>query len=57
MLLLIAVVALLPTRTFHKVVTALAGFGVACFVGMFVFGLLFTHRATSSPICRITPAG
>src|SRR6476619_4684959 len=37
-LLLIAVVALLPTRSFHRVVTALAGFGVACFVGMFLFG-------------------
>ena len=35
---------MLPTRTFHRVVTALAGFGVACFVAMFVFGLLFTHR-------------
>src|ERR1700758_4861437 len=33
-LLLIAVVALLPTRTFHRVVTTLAGFGVACFIGM-----------------------
>ena len=45
-LLLIAVVALLPTRTFHKVVTVLAGFGVACFIAMFVFGLLFTHRGS-----------
>ena len=45
-LLLIAVVALLPTRAFHKVVTALAGFGVACFIGMFVFGLLFTHKGS-----------
>jgi APA family basic amino acid/polyamine antiporter len=45
-LLLIAVVALLPTRTFHRVVTVLAGFGVACFVGMFVFGLLFTHKGS-----------
>ncbi len=43
-LLLIGAVCVLPTRTFHRVVTALAGFGVACFVGMFVFGLLFTHR-------------
>jgi APA family basic amino acid/polyamine antiporter len=43
-LLLIAVVALLPTRTFHKVVTALAGFGVTCFVLMFIFGLLATHK-------------
>jgi amino acid transporter len=41
---LIAVVCLLPTRTFHRVVTALAIYGVACFVAMFVFGLLFTHR-------------
>jgi basic amino acid/polyamine antiporter, APA family len=43
-LLLIAVVALLPTRLFHKVVTALAGFGVTCFVLMFIFGLLATHK-------------
>ncbi|MBV9414628.1 MAG: APC family permease, partial [Solirubrobacterales bacterium] len=43
-LLLIAVVAVLPTRTFHKVVTALAGFGVTCFALMFIFGLLATHR-------------
>src|SRR6185312_9718278 len=40
----IAGVVLLPTRTFHKVVTALALFGVACFVAMFVFGLLATSR-------------
>ena len=40
----IGVVCVLPTRTFHRVVTALAGFGVACFIAMFVFGLLFTHR-------------
>ncbi len=45
-LLLIAVVALLPTRTFHKVVTTLAGYGVACFIAMFVFGLIFTHRGS-----------
>jgi basic amino acid/polyamine antiporter, APA family len=43
-LLLIGAVCVLPTRTFHRVVTALAGFGVACFIGMFLFGLLFTHR-------------
>ena len=36
----------LPTRTFHRVVTVLAGFGVACFIAMFVFGLLFTHRGS-----------
>jgi basic amino acid/polyamine antiporter, APA family len=40
----IGFVCVLPTRTFHRVVTALAGFGVACFVAMFLFGLLFTHR-------------
>jgi amino acid transporter len=43
---LIGVVCFLPTRSFHRVVTALAAFGVACFVGMFVFGLLFTHRGS-----------
>jgi basic amino acid/polyamine antiporter, APA family len=42
----IGLVCVLPTRTFHRVVTALAAFGVACFVGMFVFGLLFTHRGS-----------
>jgi APA family basic amino acid/polyamine antiporter len=42
----IGFVCVLPTRTFHRVVTALAGFGVACFIGMFVFGLLFTHRGS-----------
>ena len=40
----IGAVCVLPTRTFHRVVTVLAGFGVACFIAMFVFGLLFTHR-------------
>src|SRR3954468_23377582 len=39
---IIAGVVLLPTRTFHRVVTALAIFGVAAFVAMFVFGLLAT---------------
>jgi APA family basic amino acid/polyamine antiporter len=43
---LIGVVCVLPTRTFHRVVTALAAFGVACFIAMFVFGLLFTHRGS-----------
>jgi amino acid transporter len=42
---IIAGVVLLPTRTFHKVVTALAIFGVASFVAMFVFGLLATSRS------------
>jgi basic amino acid/polyamine antiporter, APA family len=43
---LIGVVCVLPTRTFHRVVTALAAFGVGCFIAMFVFGLLFTHRGS-----------
>ena len=45
-LLVIAVICVLPTRTFHRVVTALAGYGVACFVAMFVIGLIFTHRGS-----------
>src|SRR5438874_5688264 len=35
----IGIVVALPTRTFHRVVTALAAFGVAGFVAMFIFGL------------------
>lgn len=42
----IALICLLPTRTFHKVVTVLAVFGVACFVAMFVFGLVATHKSS-----------
>ena len=42
----IAVICVLPTRTFHKVVTVLAGYGVACFIAMFVFGLLATHKSS-----------
>ncbi len=42
----IGVICVLPTRTFHKVVTVLAGFGVFCFVAMFLFGLIFTHRGS-----------
>ncbi|HEY2318240.1 MAG TPA: APC family permease [Solirubrobacteraceae bacterium] len=42
----IGVICVLPTRTFHRVVTALAGFGVACFAAMFIFGLLFTHKGS-----------
>jgi basic amino acid/polyamine antiporter, APA family len=45
-LILIGVVCVLPTRSFHRVVTALAGYGVACFAAMFVFGLLFTHKGS-----------
>jgi amino acid transporter len=43
---LIGVICVLPTRTFHRVVTTLAAFGVACFVLMFVFGLLATHKSS-----------
>jgi amino acid transporter len=42
----IGAICVLPTRTFHRVVTALAAFGVACFVLMFVFGLVATHRGS-----------
>jgi APA family basic amino acid/polyamine antiporter len=42
---IIGVVVVLPTRTFHRVVTALAAFGVAGFVAMFIFGLLTTSRS------------
>ena len=43
---LIGVVCVLPTRTFHKVVTTLALYGVICFVAMFVLGLIFTHKGS-----------
>jgi amino acid transporter len=39
-------ICLLSTRNFHKVVTVLAGFGVVCFVAMFIFGLIFTHKSS-----------
>src|ERR1700722_11455496 len=42
----IGAICVLPTRSFHRVVTALAGFGVVCFIAMFVFGLLFTHKGS-----------
>ena len=42
----IGAICVLPTRSFHRVVTILAGFGVACFIAMFVFGLLFTHKSS-----------
>jgi basic amino acid/polyamine antiporter, APA family len=45
-LLLIGGICVLPTRRFHRVVTALAGFGVACFALMFIFGLLATHKGS-----------
>ena len=44
-LLLIALVCVLPTRSFHRVVTTLAAYGVACFAAMFIFGLVATHRS------------
>src|SRR5213080_2265980 len=43
---IIGAVVLLPTRRFHRVVTILAGFGVAAFIAMFVFGLLATDRSS-----------
>jgi basic amino acid/polyamine antiporter, APA family len=45
-LLVIAAVCVLPTRSFHRVVTTLAIFGVSCFAAMFIFGLLATHRSS-----------
>jgi amino acid transporter len=45
-LIVIGAVCVLPTRTFHRVVTALAGFGVAGFIAMFVFGLTATSRSS-----------
>ena len=45
MLAVIAGIVLLPTRRFHKVVTALALIGVTSFVLMFVFGLLATSQS------------
>lgn len=45
-LVLIGAIVCLPTRTFHKVVTALAGYGVACFAAMFIFGLAATSRSS-----------
>ena len=45
-LLLIGAICVLPTRSFHRVVTALAAFGVACFVLMFIFGLAATHKGS-----------
>src|SRR5690348_1437838 len=38
-------IVLLPTRRFHKVVTIMAGIGVASFVLMFVFGMLATSHS------------
>ena len=45
-LLVIGVIVCLPTRTFHKVVTSLAIFGVSCFIAMFIFGLAATSRSS-----------
>jgi basic amino acid/polyamine antiporter, APA family len=44
-LLVIGAVCVLPTRTFHRVVTGLAAFGVAGFITMFIFGLAATSRS------------
>ncbi|MEO9175085.1 MAG: APC family permease [Gaiellales bacterium] len=40
----IGIVVALPTRTFHRVVTFLAGFGIIGFIAMFIFGLLAASR-------------
>jgi amino acid transporter len=45
-LLVIGVIVCLPTRSFHRVVTTLAGFGVACFIAMFIFGLAATSKGS-----------
>jgi APA family basic amino acid/polyamine antiporter len=45
-LLVIGAVCVLPTMTFHRVVTGLAGFGVAGFITMFIFGLAATSRSS-----------
>jgi APA family basic amino acid/polyamine antiporter len=45
-LLMIGLICVLPTRVFHRVVTALAGFGVTCFVLMFIFGLAATSKSS-----------
>ncbi len=42
----IGAICVLPTRSFHRVVTVLAGFGVVCFILMFVFGLLATSHSS-----------
>ncbi|MDE3130310.1 MAG: APC family permease [Acidobacteriota bacterium] len=42
----IGAICVLPTRSFHRVVTLLAGYGVLCFVAMFLFGLIFTHKGS-----------
>ena len=42
----IAAICVLPTRSFHRVVTLLAGYGVACFAAMFIFGLLLTSKGS-----------
>ncbi len=42
----ITVICVLPTRTFHRVVTVLATYGVACFAAMFIFGLLATDKSS-----------
>jgi basic amino acid/polyamine antiporter, APA family len=41
----IGAVALLPTRRFHRVVTALAAFGMIACAAMFILGLAATHRS------------
>src|SRR5947209_6020671 len=63
----IAGIVLLPTRRFHKVVTALAVIGVVGFVLMFIFGMLATSQgdfqhnlpkyADGVTVAQVTQAG
>src|SRR5689334_12141599 len=43
---LILLVVVQPTRRFHRIVTGLGAIGLLSWVIMWVFGLLFIHRAT-----------
>ena len=43
---LILLVVVQPTRRFHRIVTGLGAFGLLSWIVMWVFGLLFVHRAS-----------
>ena len=45
-ILLILLVVIQPTRRFHRIVTGLGAIGLLSWVVMWVFGLLFIHRAS-----------
>ena len=42
---LILLVVIQPTRRFHRIVTGLGAIGLLSWIVMWVFGLLFIHRA------------